>query len=267
MKLDRKNFLKLGFATLTGAALASTISTAPASANWVKQNRFKDVPEFMRLRVDTVCAYNVLSGYRDNTFRPYAPMTRAELIAAIVKINDVLFNKLRRNGYSVVDPTSVSNRPQAFVDVKPSHPQYQQIQFAYDHGITRGTVRNGKRYFEPNKLATRADAAVFFQRTFDTRASSVKPGVKWRRSDARPLYDVRSFKDVPKNHWAYNQICWFTTSNIGHGGDFNSRTGNGQGIGIAGAYPDGTFRPDAPVERWALTVYFDRLLLQAGRGQ
>lgn len=171
--------------------------------------------------------------------------------------------------YSYREPAKITdwttNAVQAFVDVSPSHPFYSYAQWAYYEGIAEGTVRNGKRYLDPDKPATRLDAAFFFQRAFQYWAATIGPNTKLA-GHAYPLYESRSFKDVPTTHYGYKYVCWFTTTNIAVGGGYNSRYNKGTNLGIASGYPDNTFRPNELVPRWVIATFWERLMKYAWRG-
>ena len=73
--------------------------------------------------VQYLACRNVISGYADGTFRPYANMTRAQLCKVVVL----------GEGWALVTP------PQPhFSDVPASNPFYSVIETAYAHGVISG---------------------------------------------------------------------------------------------------------------------------------
>lgn len=270
MNINRKDFLKLGAATLAGTALASALPATSASANTLTQ--FKDVPASLSGVVNSASSSGILLGYGDGTFRPYENISRIALIVALWRMTYALSNQTPFDNpdYGYGDPVNLTNwytdsTPQAFVDVPRSHPFFQYAQWAYYAKIAQGTIRNGKRYLDAEKPATRLDAAIFFQRVLDKRVATTAPDTKIS-GQFYPLYESRTFKDIPTNHYAYRQVAWFTTTHIASGGGYKSRYNKGENLGIASGYPDSTFRPNELVPRWVVATFWDRIAAYAWRG-
>jgi hypothetical protein len=112
---------------------------------------------------------------------------------------------------------------QRFSDVPPSHPFYNDIEWAASEGIVRG-FPNGQ--FKPGNLVTRASMAVFMYR--DAGQPTFEP-------PATP-----SFNDVPTTHPFYLEIEWVVDEMITTG------------------FPDGSYRPTEEVRRQSAAAFYYR---------
>ncbi len=118
------------------------------------------------------CA-GVISGYDDNTFRPYNNATRGQLTKIVVLAE-------RWGIYTPPSPT--------FSDVPADHPFYQYVETAYHHGIISGYA---DRTFRPGNNVTRG------------QLSKIQVlAEQW------PLYTppTPSFTDVPTDYPFYSYI-------------------------------------------------------------
>ena len=103
------------------------------------EQHFSDVPRdhpFYQY-IETARRDNIISGYADGTFRPYANVTRGQIAKIAVE-------SARMADLSTPDPS--------FTDVPPGHTFYWYIETAYAHGILNGYADNT---FRPEKDATR----------------------------------------------------------------------------------------------------------------
>ena len=150
-----------------------------------------------------------MSGYPDGTFRPGQKVSRAETAAA--------FSRL------YLQDKPITQQLPVFSDIDNSGKWYENdvatvVNAKYMSGYPDGS-------FRPEAPITRAELAAMLTR--DDK-SAVKPA---------------PFKDV-KGHWAVEAI------------------GRAHAKGWISGYPDGNFRPDAPVTRAELCALFNRF---AGR--
>ena len=150
-----------------------------------------------------------MSGYPDGTFRPGQKVSRAETAAA--------FSRL------YLQDKPITQQLPVFSDIDNSGKWYENdvatvVNAKYMSGYPDGS-------FRPEAPITRAELAAMLTR--DDK-SAVKPA---------------PFKDV-KGHWAAEAI------------------GRAHAKGWISGYPDGNFRPDAPVTRAELCALFNRF---AGR--
>jgi S-layer homology domain len=114
--------------------------------------RFYDVPLANPFAADIeyMAAHNIISGYADNTFHPYANITRGQLTKMVVA----------GMGWAPVTPAAPT-----FVDVPAAHPFYSYIETAVAHGVIAGYSCGGPgepcpgRYFRPGADVTRGQVA------------------------------------------------------------------------------------------------------------
>lgn len=107
-------------------------------------------------------------------FRPYAPITRAEFVEMMYRL----------------DTTGSYNGTARFYDVYAGMPESDAIAYCADRGWVNGYPDGS---FRPNGYITRAEAAAVVNRTMGrTLASSNLSSVH--------------YMDVPQNHWAYDDI-------------------------------------------------------------
>jgi len=135
--------------------------------------RFNDMPHDMvdieALRF--VSARGYMLGYEGNMFRPFDPITRAEVVAVASRVY----------GYT----RDHSGTP--FIDTQ-GHWADGYITAAHRNGFISGFP---DRTFRPNSSMTRAESVSMFS-----------------RAERRPLTHLGAahFVDVPMNHWAYHFI-------------------------------------------------------------
>ena len=115
--------------------------------------------------------YGIASGYPDGTFRPEQPVSRAELVKLIAAY------------FEVTGGTA------AFPDVAASYWASDVISFAAQQGWVSG-YPDGT--FRPDAPVGRAEAVKILNHALD------------RRAGERPA--SLPFTDVPKDHWAYDEI-------------------------------------------------------------
>ena len=114
-------------------------------------SRFSDVPpnEWFGPAINHLASINVVNGYPDGTFKPYAPVTRAQFASFIVR------------AFPQYSPVEAPAR--IFADVSPSSTHAATIQALYEAGITRGCGTEPLRYC-PSKLLRRDQIASFLAR-------------------------------------------------------------------------------------------------------
>ncbi len=123
----------------------------------------------------------LISGYKDGTFKPNNPMTRAQfasMMANYLKLNE-------------------GNNPIDFKDVKENYWAKDAINTLSSHGIMVGKSKNE---FKPNENITRAEAATIFNKVLDRKINK----------SFLDKYSKNPFKDLKRNHWAYYQVIEIT---------------------------------------------------------
>ncbi|MHA3684239.1 S-layer homology domain-containing protein [Leucobacter sp. HY1908] len=128
-------------------------------------------------------------------YHPKQNVTREAMAAFLYRMSD-------RTGYK-------APKKQLFPDVKPNHKFYKQIQWMGATGISTGTKRNGKSYYEPSKSVTRDAMAAFLYRMSD-RSGYVPP-------------TKQAFPDVKPGHKFYTQIQWMSKAGISTGTKRNGK--------------------------------------------
>ena len=118
--------------------------------------------------------FGIVTGYEDGSFRPDAPVTRAEFAAIASR-----FEKLTQGRAS-------------FTDVPDTHWAVRYINFAATRGWVTG-YEDGT--FKPEHSITRAEVAAVTCRLLERSADQT-----YIRSH---IGELRSFADVTESHWAY----------------------------------------------------------------
>ena len=137
--------------------------------------------------------FGIIVGYQDGTFRPDAPVTRAEFAAIASR-----FEKLTAGTKS-------------FTDVPSTHWAAKYINFAATRGWVGG-YPDGT--FRPENQITRAEVAAVTCRLLERSADRA-----YVRSH---LEELRTFRDMTESHWAY----WYAME-AANGHDY-TRIGSGE---------------------------------------
>lgn len=118
--------------------------------------------------------FGIVTGYTDGSFRPNAPVTRAEFAAIASR-----FEKLTQGSKS-------------FTDVPDTHWAVKYINFAATRGWVTGYADGT---FKPEHSITRAEVAAVTCRLLERSADQT-----YIRSH---IGELRAFADVTESHWAY----------------------------------------------------------------
>lgn len=118
--------------------------------------------------------FGIVTGYEDGSFRPDAPVTRAEFTAIASR-----FEKLTQGSKS-------------FTDVPDTHWAVKYINFAATRGWVTGYADGT---FKPEHSITRAEVAAVTCRLLERSADQT-----YIRSH---IGELRTFADVTESHWAY----------------------------------------------------------------
>lgn len=179
------HFFSLGFVgeprkkpAVTAEAGASTAEAQVSNIKPQVLRSFSDVPEnYWAYRpIGEVASINVLAGFKDGTFRPNRPLTRADLSVMLVKAFDGTYDS--RTG-------KVIARRSKFKDVKPNSPGAAYIVRAVEMGLLKPA--NSKQFL-PNRAVTLPEGIAVMAK-FD-----VLPAVK-------PVYES-PYPGFPARHWS-----------------------------------------------------------------
>lgn len=150
--------------------------TEQIEADKTYSNTFSDVPKgyWEANYIGYMQQFGIITGYSDGSFRPDAPVTRAEFAAIASR-----FEKLTEGSKS-------------FTDVPDTYWAARYINFAATRGWVTG-YSDGT--FKPENPITRAEVAAVTCRLLERSADQT-----YIRSH---LKELRTFSDVTESHWAY----------------------------------------------------------------
>ncbi len=144
-------------ATVTASA-SPTASAQPTTL--AKVSTFADVATTNKAfsAIEKLAAAGVISGYADGTFRPNAPVTRAELLKMI---------------YKALDKPLATVKTSPFSDVKTTHELFSYIINAYNGGLIKGY---NNKTFRPNQSVTRAEGSKMILKGFGITSDISRTG-------------------------------------------------------------------------------------------
>lgn len=150
--------------------------TEQIDADKTYSNTFSDVPKgyWAANYIGYMQQFGIITGYSDGSFRPDAPVTRAEFAAIASR-----FEKLTQGSKS-------------FTDVPDTYWAARYINFAATRGWVTG-YSDGT--FKPENPITRAEVAAVTCRLLERSADQT-----YIRSH---IGELRTFADVTESHWAY----------------------------------------------------------------
>ena len=150
--------------------------TAQIEADKTYSNTFSDVPKgyWAANYIGYMQQFGIITGYSDGSFRPDAPVTRAEFAAIASR-----FEKLTEGSKS-------------FADVPDTYWAARYINFAATRGWVTG-YSDGT--FKPENPITRAEVAAVTCRLLERSADQ-----NYIRSH---FNELRTFSDMTESHWAY----------------------------------------------------------------
>ena len=150
--------------------------TDQIEADKTYSNTFSDMPKgyWAANYIGYMQQFGIITGYSDGSFRPDAPVTRAEFAAIASR-----FEKLTEGSKS-------------FTDVSDTYWAARYINFAATRGWVTG-YSDGT--FKPENTITRAEVAAVTCRLLERSADQ-----NYIRSH---LNELRTFSDVTESHWAY----------------------------------------------------------------
>ena len=146
--------------------------------HWTKSNDFTDVEadDWYNTPVSTLSAMGIITGYEDGSFKPNAPITRAEFAAMAVRF---------------FEEDSAIYEKGTFNDIAGSEWFADAVQAAKDHSIIGGYPDGS---FQPNKNISRAEACSIINRTLDRIPDE---------DHLLPVNDMRNWPDNLAGAWYY----------------------------------------------------------------
>jgi uncharacterized repeat protein (TIGR02543 family) len=161
-------------------------------ALWSKENGFSDVAvgkHWANTAISTLANAEVINGYPDGSFRPDAPMTRAELIAVVARF--------------LKTPTVEGGT--AFTDVD-GHWAKAYIYAAFEAGIIQGY---GDGTFRPDALITRAEVVTIVNNLLGHNPRSVDAllpeMIRWSdNADERKWYYI-AIQEATNSHYVADE--------------------------------------------------------------
>ena len=174
--------------SITRPEIAAAMSRALGVGWSIDQPGFSDVkPEHWATGYITLMRHEgFVVGDTGGTFRPDAPITRAEAAAVLLRIAGIT---------PVLNPTSSS-----FSDVQPTHWAAGYIEAGRTAGLLAGYPDNT---FKPANFLSRAEFATLASHTLGREPTNTNPR-------EYPEYIVL-FPDVSRDFWAYNNIVEVST--------------------------------------------------------
>ena len=156
----------------------------------------RDLPE-KRLSVDVkknfMPKYDIIKGYADGTFKPDAPVTRAEFVTMAVRYY-ALFNEVKKSDYTV-----------NYTDLTKSYWAYSDIAYAKHIGWLNGYADGT---FKGDNNITRAEVV-----TVTNHATERTPDEDYINKNVSIL---NKFTDLKNNsHWAYYDIMEAANTHLG----------------------------------------------------
>lgn len=169
-------------ASITRAEACKLIAGLLAEKSGGGDYTFIDVPAdaWFAESVSEMTGFSLINGYENGTFRPDAPITRAEFVSILARF-----------------PHTDRGTEQSFADVPASHWAHEAVQTA----LAQGWVTSDAR-FRPDAKITRAETVTMINRVLGRQGDPVT---------AASGEGVRIMPDVPDTHWAYLDMLEATT--------------------------------------------------------
>ncbi|MDI3297628.1 MAG: putative Ig domain-containing protein [Bacillota bacterium] len=193
--------------------------------------RFHDLPDaahaaWFTRPVDAAVGHHVLYGYPDGTFRPGAPVTRAEFAAMLAR---------------ALHLDAPDAAKQTFSDVAPSSWEFGAVEAAAQAGLVNGYPDGS---FKPDRPITREELAAMVARALDYARSH--KGL-WTKAMKAPDLTPPAWADADKvSVWARDAVTAAAKA------------------GIVNGYPDGSFKPHANATRAETAAMMARLIADLG---
>jgi len=189
--------------------------------------RFSDIPadHWAFPEIERCAMAGIVTGYEDGTYRPLLSVSRDQMAVFIA-----------RAVAGSDDSVPAGPAQPSFPDAPAEHWAYRYIEYAAANHIVTGFTEGEYR---PELAVDRGQMAVFLARSIVSPTGD--EGLADYISPAQP-----TFPDVPEDHWARKHVEYVASQ------------------GIAGGYPDGTYRPESVCTRDQMAVYIARAFALMG---
>jgi hypothetical protein len=186
----------LASSTTLGAIAQTPTPTPSPSVTDIKGDRYAK-------EIEHAVTYKIMSGFKDNTFRPQATLTREQMVSMVVESlkqaplekDNLPFDEPSPPKLPTI-PTQATQNP--FPDVDKTRWSAAKIQYVRDLGIFRGYA-DGK--FRPSQSVTRGELVV----VLDAAYRYIVELRGWNGRDQFEGDKPIDFSDT-QNHWARDII-------------------------------------------------------------
>lgn len=185
MKVSKKVGTTAAVFILSGSIWASPVDAA---------DTFRDISNeyWAYPQIEKMASEGIISGFKDGTFQPGAPVTRAQSAIFIGRALHVKQDQAAKPGFRDISPSGTAAYP-------------------YIAALTERGVFSKSRLFHPNQTLTRAELAKIMVTAFDL-----------------PRSKGPHFTDVPENHWAAEYIGTLAGTGITSGTSATSFSPDGE---------------------------------------
>ncbi|TVP62788.1 MAG: S-layer homology domain-containing protein [Leptolyngbya sp. LCM1.Bin17] len=159
--------------------------------------------------------YNLVKGYEDGTFKPTSPMTREQAVSLVV---EALTHKVKKTA-AITIPDHLTQAP--FADVDINRWSAPQLYFAKQAGIVVG---DDLGRFQPEAPLSRAQLAAMMHQAlrYAIRVDFDKTTVPLDQVLTVDPNQVRTFTDLPDDHWATPMVNALATVGLALPKDANT---------------------------------------------
>lgn len=186
-----------------------------------------------RFSINKLHHKGVVTGYQDKTFRPDRPVTRAELVAQLLR---VIENKELGITFKPLSAARQADNREKFAllkDVSKTHWGYSMMEKAFLNGLLSGYPDRTIRMDLP---VSRGEAAVLMSRMLNRVAGSSLPDSGISGTD-------QPFDDVVPSSWMYKEVMDLRTK------------------GYVEGYEGNRFAPERGLTRGELAALIDRMFI------
>ncbi|MFD2442639.1 S-layer homology domain-containing protein [Bacillus sp. CGMCC 1.16607] len=222
--------------------------------------------------IDALAQFEISKGYKDGTFRPNSPVTRAQFCVFVTKAIKLNKKAIVESVGNVTKPsngnTSGETGKSIFKDIGDSFWAREEIEFLYNRKIISGYSGD---MFSPNEIITRAQAALMLGRIMNIDVSGNESKsiarlifynmmgeiARNQRSEAITRKELARAISVAYDLKATNT---FNFSDVSKHDPYYKYINNITQIGVIDGLVDGGFKPEAPVTRAQFCVFMTKAI-------